>query len=516
MSQSNVLEKIVADKRLEVEARQNSMPLYAIQPGLEVATRNFYQALKTDKANNGAGFILEIKKASPSKGLIRENFDLEEICDAYQHYASCVSVLTDEKYFQGDFERLPKVREMLSQPLLCKDFFISEYQVYLARFYGADAILLMLSVLSDSEYTQLAKVATELGMDILTEVSNEEEMERAVKLDANIIGINNRNLRDLSTDLAQTPRLVKLYKSIASAERQKDTLIISESGIYTHQHVAQLSSISDGFLVGSSLMAQKKLLPACRSLIVGKTKVCGITRSEDLVVLADAGADYAGIISVNTSPRFISQESIKNIVDAASSELPKQALPKLVLVTRNQRQDEILSYLNTANFSAIQLHGDEDNQYIQSLVELLREHDLDCEVWKAVGASASKQAQNTSGVADDSQIESGSLMDSLSTLDKTLISKVVIDTVSNNGQSGGTGESFNWRILDELSEQFDVPEVILAGGLSPDNIKQASTALTSGFDLNSGVEERPGIKSTEKISHVFNILFGRYEAKGKL
>ena len=522
MSTPNVLERIVADKRIEVESRKANMPLYAIEPGLQKATRSFYNALKKDKQNNGASFILEVKKASPSKGLIRTHFDLDEICQAYRQYASCVSVLTDEKYFQGDFERLPKVRELLPQPILCKDFFISEYQVYLARFYGADAILLMLSVLDDETYESLAKVAQQYDMDILTEVSNEEEMHRAVKLQANIIGINNRNLRDLSTDLNQTPKLVELYESLVEPKFRENTLIISESGIYTHQHVAQLSSIADGFLVGSSLMAEPNLNLACQSLVVGKTKVCGITRAEDLVTLAKNNIEYAGLINVVGSPRFIDMNKAVSVIQEASQLLNNDVaiqgqacvtprMPKLVLVTRDQQINDLVKNVSSLGVAAIQLHGNEDTQYIEELHSKLQKLNCHIEIWKAIGIRAFGNDSSHNDTTDQNKVGI-ELEAAIDALPKEIISKIVLDTKSTNGQSGGTGTTFDWNVLASLSYRFDIPEIILAGGLSPENIVSARQQLTSGFDLNSGVEDSAGKKSATKIKQISNFLFGPYEA----
>ncbi|MEL7479911.1 MAG: bifunctional indole-3-glycerol phosphate synthase/phosphoribosylanthranilate isomerase, partial [Pseudomonadota bacterium] len=219
---------------------------------------------------------------------IRENFNLDEITGVYGKYATCISVLTDEKYFQGSFEYLTYVSNKVDQPLICKDFFIDEYQVYLARLHGGNAILLMLSVLDDAQYTHLANVAKSLNMSILTEVSNEEEVHRALDLNAEIIGINNRNLRDLSTDLATTEKLRKLIPD--------GKVVISESGIYTHQDVKRLAPLCNGFLVGSSIMAEQDLEIACRRLILGENKVCGLTRSQDAQAAFNAGAIYGGLI----------------------------------------------------------------------------------------------------------------------------------------------------------------------------------------------------------------------------
>lgn len=207
---AEVLVKIVKDKAIWVEERKKQQPLDDFQSSLSLSDRSFYDALKTGKTE----FILECKKASPSKGLIRDDFDLNYIASVYNNHASAISVLTDEKYFQGNFDFLPIIRNQVSQPILCKDFMIDAYQVYLARHYSADAILLMLSVLDDAQYKELADIAHSLNMGILTEVSNEEELHRAVALNAKVIGINNRNLRDLSTDLNRTKELAPLLPLI--------------------------------------------------------------------------------------------------------------------------------------------------------------------------------------------------------------------------------------------------------------------------------------------------------------
>lgn len=228
---AQVLVKIVNDKYQWIEERKAKQPLASFHPLLTRSERDFYQALSGDNTV----FILECKKASPSKGLIREAFDLDYIVSVYGDYANAISVLTDEKYFQGRFEFLPQVRAQVTQPVLCKDFMVDPYQVYLARHYQADAILLMLSVLNDDQYRELAAVAHDLGMGVLTEVSNEQELERAIALQAKVIGINNRNLRDLTTDLNRTKQLAPLIP--------QGTIIISESGIYTHQQVRDLANL---------------------------------------------------------------------------------------------------------------------------------------------------------------------------------------------------------------------------------------------------------------------------------
>lgn len=227
-----------------------------------------------------------MQKSLAVKRLIRDDFNLDYIAGVYGKHASAISVLTDEKYFQGNFDFLPQVRSQVPCPVLCKDFMVDTYQVKLARHYGADAILLMLSVLNDDEYRELAAEAAKYDLGILTEVSNEEELHRAVALGARVVGINNRNLRDLSIDLDRTKAL--------APKLPEGTVVISESGIYTHQQVRDLANDAKGFLIGSSLMAEDDLELAVRGVLYGQNKVCGLTRAEDAKAVYDANAVYGG------------------------------------------------------------------------------------------------------------------------------------------------------------------------------------------------------------------------------
>ncbi|MFC3034663.1 bifunctional indole-3-glycerol-phosphate synthase TrpC/phosphoribosylanthranilate isomerase TrpF [Pseudoalteromonas fenneropenaei] len=447
---ANVLEKIVIDKQAELVHRKATTPLSSFIDAVVPCQRDFRAAL----AAPGTQFILECKKASPSKGLIRANFDLAEITSVYARYASCISVLTDEKYFQGSFDYLAFVRSKVDQPIICKDFFIDEYQVYLARYHGADAILLMLSVLDDAQYQQLAALASKLNMAVLTEVSNEEEVTRALALGANIVGINNRNLRDLSTDLAATERLRPLITS--------DAVVISESGIYTHQDVKRLAPLVNGFLVGSSLMAEQQLDLACRRLILGENKVCGLTRSQDAMDAYNAGAVYGGLIFYPHSPRYVDLDCAGAVVDSAPLHF--------VGVFVDAPVDQVADYANKLKLAAVQLHGNEDAAYISQLRNQLP---VNCQIWKAQGVS-------------DNAPE---LM--------PLVDKHVFDTKAQ-GVSGGTGKVFNWQLLQGLNTPF-----LLAGGLAPDNISAAHSVGALGFDLNSGVEVSPGKKCANKLQHAF-------------
>jgi indole-3-glycerol phosphate synthase/phosphoribosylanthranilate isomerase len=491
----NVLEKIVVDKKVEVEQRKVDFPLADFVEKLTPNDRDFKQALQDDHKNKGAAFILECKKASPSKGLIRPVFDLDEICQAYDQYASCVSVLTDEKYFQGEFERLPLVKQKLKQPVLCKDFFIDEYQVYLARYYGANAILLMLSVLSDEEYTKLNTLAAKLNMSVLTEVSNDEEMHRAVNLKADILGINNRNLRDLSTDLSKTPELVNTFKNLASEEQVNNTVLISESGIYNHQQVNLLKHYVQGFLVGSSLMAEKDLTRACHDLIIGEHKVCGLTHPNAVNALIENKVKHAGLIFVSKSPRCVNIDTARDIIEQDSN-----GQLKFVAVTQNMPIKDIEKLIAELNISVLQLHGDEDDNYIEAVREVSKNADKDISVWKAVSVSEKGSNSRTAEGSLSAKAAEGSLPKRWPSA-----ARILLDTKNTApGQSGGTGKAFNCDVLKEIN--LDSPQIMLAGGLTPENIASTQDLPVCGVDVNSGVETSPGVKSAEKINQTFSLV----------
>jgi len=457
---ANVLEQIVLDKKQEIAQRKMVLPLASFINDLTLSDRSFYDAL----AQPNAGFILECKKASPSKGLIRENFDLDEIIQAYSPYAACISVLTDEKYFQGKFEYLEYIRSRMTQPVINKDFFVEPYQIHLARYHNADAVLLMLSVLDDTEYTALATLAEQYQLDILTEVSNEQEVLRACALQAKIIGINNRNLRDLSTDLATTERLVPLIKQHAKHQH----VIISESGIYTHQDVLRLAPLVNAFLVGSSLMGENDIELAAKQLVYGKVKICGTTSLTGAKLVKDSPASFAGLIFAEKSKRFVTLEQAKQITYAVPF--------YYVGVFVNAPIEQVVNYAQVLALSAVQLHGHENQTYIDNLRSKLTNR---CQIWLAKGVT-----------------------DVLPTLDESGVDYFLLDCQVGE-QSGGTGQTFSWQLLDEITDKSNI---VLAGGITPNNVKQAANIKVAMLDLNSGVESAPGIKQQDKINQAFSLL----------
>ena len=463
-----ILQKIVLDKAQWVKAKETEFPLSQFKENLQKSDRSFYEALAKGTHQKPA-YILECKKASPSKGLIRAEFNLEEIANVYKHYASAVSVLTDEKYFQGNFEFLPLVRDIVSQPVLCKDFMISEYQVYLARYYQADAILLMLSVVNDETYRVLADLAHSLGMGVLTETSNEEEFERALALGAKIIGVNNRNLHDLTVDLNRVVELTEKYSDRIPA----DVRIISESGIYNHKQIRQLQKVAHGFLIGSSLMGNQDLNNAVRSVIFGENKVCGLTRAQDVKIVYENGALYGGLIFVEHSKRCVSLRQAQELVTTAPL--------RFVGVFQNQEIDFIAKIASQLQLYAVQLHGAETERFIIALRHQLPKN---TQIWKAI--SVNTEAQNAVDFTDDLNVD-----------------RYIFDSQTAN-QQGGTGKTFDWSLIPENLKH----KIILAGGISPNNVEQAIQQNCLGLDLNSGVESSAGVKDQEKVRLVFEKICG--------
>jgi indole-3-glycerol phosphate synthase len=260
---SDILDRICADKRLHIEACKSGRPLAEVEAAAKKASpvRGFANALRGAVDDGRYGLIAEVKKASPSKGLIRADFDPALLAHAYARGgASCLSVLTDVPYFQGHDDYLSQARGVVELPVLRKDFMLEPYQIVEARALGADCILLIMAVLDDGQAAELEAVANEWGMDVLVEVHDAGEMERAMRLRSRLLGINNRNLKTMVTDLATTEEL--------AAQMPKDALGVSESGLNSHDDLVRMSRAGcHCFLVGESLMRQGDVEAAVQNLL---------------------------------------------------------------------------------------------------------------------------------------------------------------------------------------------------------------------------------------------------------
>jgi indole-3-glycerol phosphate synthase/phosphoribosylanthranilate isomerase len=453
-----VLGEIAAAKRRELARRLDGVSLNALRAKAEPGRHSLSAVL----ARPGARFILEIKKASPSEGAIRAGAEPAALARGYAGVADALSVLCDGPYFGGSLDDLAAARREFEGPILAKDFFIDLRQVAEARIAGADAILVMLSLLDDEAAAAMIAEARRLGMDALVEVHDEGEMRRALALDGPIIGINNRDLRDLSIDLSTTERLAGLAA---------DRLLVSESGISSRADVERLSPFVDSFLIGSSLMRSADPAQAARKLVFGRTKLCGLTCDADL--RAARPAAYAGFVFVPGSPRHVTADEVAPLAGIA-----RRCGIRPVGVFRDEPAEKVADVATLLGLHAVQLHGGEDADYVQAL---RRELAPSCEIWTALSVGR-----------DPLERRGG---------DRLLF---------DNG-NGGSGRSFDWSLVEGHPE---LPRAIVAGGIGPDNAPAARQLGAYAIDVGSGVEERPGRKSPDKIAALFEAL--RPTSRGQL
>ena len=454
-----VLQEIVAQRRTHLPAIRDRLS-YVDLASVPPSERSLVEAL--DGANR---FIMECKSASPSLGLIRADYRPGDIARIYSRYASAISVLCEPARFGGDYDHLQTVAQTTHLPVLCKDFIVDPIQVYAARHYGADAILLMMSIVDDDTYVKLKALADELGLDVLTEAITEEEVERALQLGGDIIGINNRNLHDLSIDLERTERL--------ASHIPEGKTIVSESGIRDNATVRRLGSHVHAFLVGSQLSRQEDIDRAARDLVYGGNKVCGLNSASAAQAARAAGARYGGLIFVRESPRTVSRETARDIISAE---------PGLdyVAVTRSSDIEELQRLSELPGLKALQLHtpfqgsGEAEREFLRQVRSVAG----GLSVWRAVDMLSPDFA----GLATDLVPE---------------VEALVLDS-----GSGGSGSSFEWSTIP--------PEVkdksFLAGGLRLDNLEEALSIGTMGLDLNSGLEYAPGRKDSSLVSQAFHII----------
>lgn len=451
-----MLDAILDHKRAELAIRHTPARLRALRAAASPTDRSLRAAL----VGAGPGFILECKTAAPSTGRLRAGFPFTELVAAFAPFAAAISVLTDARHFGGALDHLALVRDRVPQPVLCKDFLLVPEQVLEARAHGADAVLLMLSVLDDEGWRSCAAAARALGMDVLTEVHTMREMQRALDLGATLIGINNRDLRSLTVDLAVTERLADMVPP--------GVTLITESGVNDRRDLRRLAPRIDGCLVGSSLMRRPDLAGAVRELVFGRVKVCGLTRATDAAAAWTAGATHGGFNFIAGSPRRI---------DFATAMVLRKSAPLAwVGVFADAPAAEVAAMACHLNLAAVQLHGDEDAAYAHELRAGLP---ADCELWKAV--------QVTASIPDPAAFA---------------VDRLVLDA-PHPTLKGGTGRRFDWGLLVDLPAR---ERYIVAGGLDATCVAAADALGVHALDLNSGVESAPGCKDAHRLAACLGAL----------
>ena len=477
-----ILDKIVEATKIRVaQEKQVESPEAVKAAALALPSDTgfpFEAALRQQDFN----FICEVKKASPSKGIIAEHFPYLDIAKEYEVAgAAAISVLTEPDFFKGDKKYLQEIASTVKIPVLRKDFIIDEYQIYQAKVWGASAILLICACLDVPTLTKFRELAYSLGLSSLVEAHDEAEVQMAIDCGARIIGVNNRNLKDFTVDVQNSVRLRNLV--------QDDVIFVSESGLETPEDIQVLRDNNIGVaLMGETFMRSPNKVEKLAYLYgptyyTPKVKMCGISKVETIPAVVEAKPDYMGLVFA-PSKRQVTVDQAKILVEelhrgyakkyGSDTEHDKNDTIKTVGVFVNETVDNLVTIANEANLDAVQLHGDEDETFIQSLKER-----TNVEVWKAV--------QIRSAADVEKWIDSSADM--------------LLFDAYHKDERGGTGEVFDWSSLDAFERPF-----MLAGGIDSTNVARAiRTVRPYGIDISSGIETN-GVKDDKKITAFTKIV----------
>lgn len=483
-----ILDKIIEATKIRVaQEKQVEFPesVKAVALALPSDTGFPFEAALRQQDFN---FICEVKKASPSKGIIAEHFPYLDIAKEYEVAgAAAISVLTEPDFFKGDKKYLQEIASTVKIPVLRKDFIIDEYQIYQAKVWGASAILLICACLDVPTLTKFRELADSLGLSSLVEAHDEAEVQMAIDCGARIIGVNNRNLKDFTVDVQNSVRLRNLV--------QDDVIFVSESGLETPEDIQVLRDNNIGVaLMGETFMRSPNKVEKLAYLYgstyyTPKIKMCGISKVETIPAIVDAKPDYMGLVFA-PSKRQVTVDQAKTLVEElhkqyanrynrdaeqySNQTLIHQEFIKTVGIFVNETLDNLVTIATEVNLDAVQLHGDEDEAFIQSL-----KGRTNVEVWKAVQIRSAADAE--------AWIDSSADM--------------LLFDAYHKDERGGTGEVFDWSCLDEFERPF-----MLAGGIDSTNVARAiRTVRPYGIDISSGIETE-GVKDDEKIKAFTNIV----------
>jgi len=516
-----ILDKIIEATKIRVAQEKQVESLESVKAAALALPSDTGFPFEATLCQQDFNFICEVKKASPSKGIIAEDFPYLDIAKEYEVAgAAAISVLTEPDFFKGDKKYLQEIASTVKIPLLRKDFIIDEYQIYQAKVWGASAILLICACLDVPTLTKFRELADSLGLSSLVEAHDEHEVQMAIDCGARIIGVNNRNLKDFTVDVQNSVRLRNLV--------QDDVIFVSESGLETPEDIQVLRDNNIGVaLMGETFMRSPNKVEKLAYLYgptyyTPKVKMCGISKVETIPAVVEAKPDYMGLVFAS-SKRQVTVDQAKTLVEElhkqygnlysrdevqcsndvvqdgavidavqegtatgdahegiltstenASPTLIHQEAIKTVGVFVNETLENLVTIATDANLDAVQLHGDEDEAFIKALKEK-----TDVEVWKAVQIRSSTDAE--------AWIDSSADM--------------LLFDAYHKDERGGTGEVFDWSCLDEFERPF-----MLAGGIDSTNVAHAiRTVRPYGIDISSGIET-DGVKDDEKIKAFTNIV----------
>jgi indole-3-glycerol phosphate synthase / phosphoribosylanthranilate isomerase len=451
------LNRIVAQTLKTLEQRKQACPLEVIKrlADEQPRPRDLVEAF-ADRTH--VHLIAEVKRASPSKGMLAPHIDPVALAQTYEkHGAAVISVLTEPDFFLGSPAYLTAIKQAVGVPVLRKDFIVDEYQVYEARAWGADAILLICAILDDDQLRHLLHVAYEQHMYCLVEAHSREEVQRAVNAGAMVIGVNSRDL----TTFEMNPYLIRDIRRTLPADR----VVVAESGIHTTADARRLARYDvQGMLVGESLVVSNNVPDQMHMLLQGanrstQVKICGLSRSEDIDVAVDAGADMIGFIFHEPSHRYIQPSQVQQLLAASEryqQPLKGQSTPDLVGVFVNKEAEFINDAAEQAGLHFVQLHGSESPEFCQ-------------QIHKPV-----IKALHLRDRADLARLQAY----------QDVTWRLLLDTPTP--QWGGTGETHDWGLARSAAE---MQRILLAGGLTPENVAEAIRSVQPwGVDVSSGIE----------------------------
>lgn len=451
------LDRIVAQTRIDLEQRKqvNSLEEVRQQAFLQPQPRDLLDAFE-DRAR--LHLIAEVKKASPSKGLLAPQLDPVQLAQLYEaHGASVISVLTEPHFFLGKPEYLTAIKRAVSIPVLRKDFIFDEYQVYEARAWGADAILLICALLDDAQLRQLLQLAHQLRMRCLVEVHDHAEARRAVEAGAVVIGVNSRDL----TTFQMNPYLIRELRQLIPSDR----IVIAESGLHNAADTRRLRRYDvQGMLIGEALVVAQDIPAQMKSLLNGanastQVKICGLRQAKHIDAAVEAGADLLGFIFYEPSHRYIAPEHVPSLLTGSEQFVHPptgQVAPDLVGVFVNEEAAKINDIAEEAGLQFVQLHGTESPEFCQRIKR------------PVIKALSVKDA------GDLHQLDAY----------RQVARRILLDTPTP--EWGGTGTTHDWNLAQQAARQTNM---LLAGGLTPENVSSAISQVRPwGVDVSSGVE----------------------------